>query len=212
LASETAPAQGDQKGSTSGWLGSLVGGVFGSGDSGPPPAGASGGLNGDHGAGMAPEAMANAPGGGHGGPAGPVGPQGYPPAGAEGYPTAPGAPGGQAQQYEKGTAEYAAYQVASRLAVGDQAGLEDFVSEKARGDFAKFRTGEADQVQVAEAKQALAGAQLISVRDVNGGKSVILRNQAGASVTLTTKREEGGYKVTGMKVEKARVRMQQRRR
>lgn len=216
-ANNSATAQNDQKQdnqkkSTSGWLGSL----FGGGDSGQSTATNSAAGSG----GTTADVAANSSAGGHGGPGGPpdgyTPPSGYsPPGGSEGYAGSgpPGAAGGgQAPKYEEGTAEYAAHQVASKLMVGDQSGLENYISDKVRGDFAKFRTGEADQAQLGEAKQALAGVQLINVRETNGGKSVILRNQAGASVTFTTKREEGGYKVTGMKVEKARVRIQAPRR
>ena len=125
-----------------------------------------------------------------------------------GGPVAEGAAGqpGQIPKLEEGTAEYVIQQVAIKLAAGEQDGLEGFISEKVKGRLGKFRDGEADQTDVAEAKQELAGVQFINMRDTSGGKTVTLRNGAGQVVTFTAKREEGGYKVSGFKVETPRGR------
>lgn len=169
------------------------------------------------------------PGAGHGGPGGsiagfPGGAAAVPPgadpaaAAANGFPGAvpgagvpgsgiPGAEGaggtGQIPEFPKGSAEYAVQKVVLAIISGKLDGLDEVISEKARGLVAELRDGTVDPEKLIELKEQFAQPSLAGQPKNNGtSKTVNLRNPSGDTLSFTVARERGEetYKVNALTI------------
>ena len=136
------------------------------------------------------------------------GPNGAHAGGAAGAMLEPGAAGatGEVQKFDENTAEYVVQQLVLKLQTGEIDGIEELIGEKAREQLGELREGTISPEMLEAAKQMMTGVQLVNVREASTGKTIILRNAAGQTLSFTCRREDGNYKVTALKVDKPRGR------
>jgi hypothetical protein len=127
---------------------------------------------------------------------------GIPGAGGAGGPEGAAA-AGQAPQFSKASAEYAVQKVVLALISGNIDGLDEVISEKARGLLAELRDGTVDPDKVDELKEQFAQVQLAGQPKNNGSsKTINLRNATGDyfSFTVARERNEEIYKVNNLTI------------
>ena len=125
-------------------------------------------------------------------------PNGAIPGGAEGIPGA-----GQVQQFEKTSVEYPVQKVMLGLVSGNLEGLDEVVSEKAKGLLAEVRDATLSEDRLAELQEQFAKPQLAGKPKVNGpATTVVLRGEAGDHITFSVARDKGEevYKVREMSI------------
>lgn len=183
-------AVGDgQNPTTEGWLAGLAASVMADTSGAPAPPGAVG------------------PDGGHGAPGGYEGEM----PGTVGYEGVPGVEGaGQqapTQEFEAGTAEYAAQQLVVKMQAGETTGYGLIISAKTtEPTLSALRDGKADAELTTNNKELVEGAELVTIRETGSSKLFVVKNATGKLITITTRQDGDDHKVTGLKVETPRLR------
>lgn len=143
----------------------------------------------------------------------PMGQQAQHAAAAAGGATAPGTdgaagnpggePGSQGGGYEQaklpsfpdGSAEKAVQQLILKVTAGDTTGLDELISEKADGVLKELRDGTISEDKLRELKESWGQVRSVNVRQVGGGKEILLQNAKGTLLPFQCHREHGAYRV-----------------
>ena len=107
-------------------------------------------------------------------------------ANAAGGAVPPGTPGfgeqgGQpaASQAQKGTLEYAIIKLSEMAKTGNYDGVEELISERAKGLAASIRKGELTEEKIESYKSSFEGLELYSTKASGNGRQFILKNRDG---------------------------------
>jgi len=121
--------------------------------------------------------------------------------GAEG---AAGAAGGGPPQFPEGSVEYVVQKVVLAIINEKPEGLEDVISERAKGVLLSLRDGSIEPEKLTELKDQFNQVTLLSAKNSGTTRTIVLRGGEGHVMTFTVGKEKDANVVKDLKVQEAR--------
>jgi hypothetical protein len=122
--------------------------------------------------------------------------------GAEGAVGAAG--GGGPPQFPEGSVEYVVQKVVLAIINEKPEGLEDVISERAKGVLLSLRDGSIEPEKLTELKDQFKQVTLLSAKNSGTTRTIVLRGGEGHVMTFTVGKEKDANVVKDLKVQEAR--------
>lgn len=121
--------------------------------------------------------------------------------GAEG---AAGAAGGGPPQFPEGSVEYVVQKVVLAIINEKPEGLEDVISERAKGVLLSLRDGSIEPEKLTELKEQFNQVTLLSAKNSGTTRTIVLRGGEGHVMTFTVGKEDDANVVRDLKIQESR--------